>query len=226
MSKVNNFQDEFTFDDILIADDVMTTHDCGMSRIALCAPDQINPVGPKLVKEGYHGCLSVITLRLHYAIQVWCRASIISAASHNGFEKYWWLDWVPGKGGFNNLENTDTSKKMSEKQMLQRFWKLLEKIANSGEVQVTEGYWVNGEGEGMCGPRVTGNVIVDAKTADEIQVDDVQTYPYFKQMRTFKWNERKQVSLCTPAPTATPRCGWQAKALRSSRCWSRPPCRS
>ena len=191
MSKVNNFQDEFTFDDILIAEDVTTTHNCGMSRIALCAPDQINPVGPKLVKEGYHGCLSVITLRLHYAIQVWCRASIISAASHNGFEKYWWLDWVPGKGGFNNLENTDTSKKMSEKQMLQRFWKLLEKIANSGEVQVTEGYWVNGEGKGMCGPRVTGNVIVDAKTADEIQVDDVQTYPYCKQMRTFKWNEIK-----------------------------------
>ena len=113
MSKVNNFQDEFTFDDILIAEDVMVTHDCGMSRIALCAPDQINPNGPKMVKNSYHGSLSAITLKLHYAIQVWCRASIISATSHNGFEKYWWLDWVPGEGGFNNLKYNDTLQKMS-----------------------------------------------------------------------------------------------------------------
>ncbi len=188
MSKVNNFQDEFTVDDILIVEDVTSTHDCGMSRIALCAPDQINPVGPELVKGRLRGTLSAITLKLHYAIQVWCRAAIISSGD-SGFNDYWMLNWETGIGGFKTLNYLGIS--TSEEKLLQCFWKLLEEIANSGEVQVCEGYWVKCDGEGVCGPKVNGNVIIDAETADKIKVDNVYTYPYNKQLKTFKWNEIK-----------------------------------
>ena len=43
MKKVNNFQDEFSIQDIEVAQEVRATHNCGMSRIALKAPDQICP---------------------------------------------------------------------------------------------------------------------------------------------------------------------------------------
>ena len=51
MKKVNNFQDEFSIQDIEIARDVRATYDCGMSRIALKAPDQIYRNSRELMKN-------------------------------------------------------------------------------------------------------------------------------------------------------------------------------
>ena len=187
MSKVNNFQDEFTVDDILIAEDVTSTHDCGMSRIALRAPDQINFYGVELVKGSNRGVLSAITLKLHYAIQVWCKAAIISSGTQ--LNDYWRLDWQTSVGGFNTLNYSGIN--TPEEQILKSFWELLEKIANSGEIQVAEGYWIKCDGVGVRGPKIYGNVFIDTESADKIKVDDVYNYPYNKQMRTFKWNEIK-----------------------------------
>lgn len=51
LSKLLNFQQEFTLEDIKIARDVIRTYDCGMSRIALRAPDQRCLVGRTLMKK-------------------------------------------------------------------------------------------------------------------------------------------------------------------------------
>lgn len=195
MSKVNNFQEEFSLDDILIATEAAYTYDCGMSRIALRAPDQIEKrLGARVFKKFgnvFYNQLPIVTLKLHYAIQVWSKVAFVSARSYNRFEEYWQLDWKPGKGGFNNIEYDETLKKTSEKQMLQLFWKELEKTANSGKIKVSEGYWIKCGGIGVNGPKVKGYAIIDTETVDDVFIDDIHTYPYNKQQRTFKWNEIK-----------------------------------
>ncbi len=191
MGKVKNFQEEFSFDDILIAQEVAATHDCGLSRIALRAPNQKQFVGPYLIKGCNRGSLSAITLKLHYAIQVWCQAAAITSESNDAFQNYWWLDWAPGDGPFNIIKYIERRIQTSDEELLHHFWELLEKIADSGDIQVTEGYWVNCNGTGMYGPRIDGNVIVDAENADDIKIDDIRNYPFNKEPRSYKWREIK-----------------------------------
>ena len=50
-TKVNNFQEEFTIHDIKVARDVKATYNCGMSRIALKAPNQIYRIHKRLMQE-------------------------------------------------------------------------------------------------------------------------------------------------------------------------------
>ena len=56
-NKVNNFQEEFSIHDIEVARDVKATHDCGMSRIALKAPEQIYCCYKRLMQEPDCACI-------------------------------------------------------------------------------------------------------------------------------------------------------------------------
>lgn len=195
MNKVNNFQEEFSIHDIEVARDVKATHDCGMSRIALKAPDQIYRIHKWLMKEpkGASVSLNATTLKLHYAIQVWCKAALISADNPSNLLYYWWLHWESYGSPFNKLVYSNFYRNITVEQLLQWFWELLEKIANSGEIQVTEGYHIDCEGVGNTGPKVKCTLVLDAETGRDIhkKVDDVYTYPYNKEPKTYKWEEIK-----------------------------------
>ena len=105
MSKINNFQEEFSLQDIGIAKEVTATYNCGMSRIALRAPGQIYRIRRSLMKEPKSASAVIVqtTLKMHYAIQVWCEAALISAENPN-LLYYWWLRWKQGEGAFNIIE--------------------------------------------------------------------------------------------------------------------------
>lgn len=194
-NKVNNFQEEFSIHDIEVARDVRATHNCGMSRIALKAPDQIYRVHKSLMKEPdcVSGLIKATTLKLDYAIQVWCRAALISAKNPSNLLYYWWLQWTTDGTPFNKLVYNKFYEDITVEQLLQWFWELLETIANSGEIKVTEGYHIECEGVGNTGPNVTCDLVLDAETGKEIakKVDNVYTYPYNKEPKTYKWIEIK-----------------------------------
>ncbi len=197
MKKVNNFQDEFTIQDIEVAREIRATHDCGMSRIALRAPDQIYRIHRQLMKKPDCASASVhaTTLKLHYAIQVWCKAALISAKNPSNLHYYWWLHWTSDISPFNKLEYSNFYRDITVEQLLHWFWELLEKTANSGEIQVTEGYQIQCEGIGNTGPKVVCTVVLDADTGYEVEkkVENVYTYPYNKEPKTFKWDEIKDL---------------------------------
>ena len=195
MSKVNNFQDEFSYDDVLIAQEVVYTYDCGMSRIALRAPDQILRVGRSLMSEPSHYAhVNAMTLKLFYAIHVWCKAALISAENSGDLLYYWWLDWKTGNGPFNTIEYHNFYRDVTVEQLLNGFWKLLEQIADSGDIKVTEGYWIRNETSSLIKePNIICDLVLNGATASEIEkkVSNVYSYPYNKELVTFKWNEIK-----------------------------------
>ena len=195
MKKVRNFQEEFSIEDIDIARDVRRTYDCGMSRIALKAPEQIYRVYRDIIKEpdSVAATIRAITLKLHYAIQVWCKAALISTKNPSDLIYYWWLRWKSDENPFNKLEYSNFYSDITVDQLLRWFWELLEQIANSGEIQVSEGYWINCEGEGDNGPKVECELVVDADSGGEIsnKVKNIYTYQYNKELKTYKWEEIK-----------------------------------
>ena len=193
MSRVNNFQEEFSLQDIEIAKDAAATYNCGMSRIALKAPDQIYRISHSLMKEPPSASAIVVqtTLKMHYAIQVWCKAAMISAENPSNLLYYWWLQWKQGEGAFNTIEYSNFYNDITIDQLLKWFWELLEQIANSGEIQVCEGYYIRCEGEGFKGPKVVCDMVVDADFARDIKFDNIYTYPYNKELVSYKWNDIK-----------------------------------
>lgn len=192
-SKVNNFQEEFSIHDIEVARDVRSTHDCGMSRIALKAPDQIYRICKNLMKDRNSRSESIkaMTLKLDYAIQVWCKAALVSAKNPSDLLYYWWLNWESDGSPFNKLVYSKFYRNVTVDQLLQCFWNLLETIANSGEIRVAEGYHIECGGEGFQGPKVECTLVLDAETGKEVaeKVDDVYNYQYNKAPRTYKWEE-------------------------------------
>ena len=195
MKKVNNFQEEFSIDDIEIARDVMATHNCGMSRIALKAPTQIFRIHRPLMKDPKSAScmIKAITLKLYYAIQVWCKAALISAENPSNLLYYWWINWKSDGCPFNKLVYSNFYRDITVEQLLLCFWELLESIANSGEIIVTEGYHIECEGVGYTGPNVTCTLVVDAENGKDVdnKVDNVYTYHYNKKPKTYKWNDIK-----------------------------------
>lgn len=194
-TKVNNFQEEFTIHDIKVARDVKATYNCGMSRIALKAPNQIYRIHKRLMQEP--DCASALieatTLKLEYAIQVWCRAALISAKNPSNLLYYWWLNWTSDGSPFNKLEYNKFYRDITVEQLLQWFWDLLEDIANSGEIKVEERYYLESEGVGYCSPNVKCHLVLDAETGKEVvaKVDNVYTYSYNKEQKTYSWEEIK-----------------------------------
>lgn len=193
MGKVKNFQEEFTLQDIEIAKEVTATYNCGMSRIALKAPDQRYRTHQCLMKEPQSTFATVnkTTLKLHYAIQVWCKAALISAKNPSNLLYYWWLHWKQRDGAFNKIEYSNFYQDITVDQLLKWFWELLEEIVNSGEIQVCEGFNIRCEGEGNTGPKIICDMIVDSEVANDIKFDDVYTYPYKKELVSYKWEDIK-----------------------------------
>ena len=195
MKKVNNFQEEFSLQDIKVAKDVYETYDCGMSRIALKAPEHVFKIFRTFtaIADGERDAMVATTLRLYYAIQVWCKAVHISLNGSSELSYYWWLDWKSDERPFNRIEYRKFDSNITIEQLLLDFWKLLEKIADSGEIKVSEGYQFENVGDGITNTKCT--VFLDAISgrAVEKQVRDVINHPYNRTLKTYKWCEIKDL---------------------------------
>lgn len=191
---VKNLQEEFTLQDIEIAREVIATYNCGMSRIALRAPSQIYKINQRLMKEPNSASATVFqtTLKLHYAIQVWCKAVLISKDNPGNLLYYWWLHWKKGEDAFNTIEYSNFYRSnITIELLLKWFWELLENIANSGEIQVCEGYTIKSVDNEFCEPKIVCDIIVDAESARDIKYDSVYSYPYNKEPVSYKWEDIK-----------------------------------
>ncbi len=195
MKKVNNFQDEFSIQDIEIARDVRATYDCGMSRIALKAPDQVYRLVNRMFSKpkSSSAVIDYRTLKLEYAIQVWIKAALISANNPSNLLYYWSLGWEDTDGPFRTIRYHNFYRDITVDQLLAWFWELLEKIANSGEIKVSEGYQVYGEGVGNTGPKVKCIVILNRDEARGMYktIEDVYTYNYDITPKSYTWDEIK-----------------------------------
>ena len=193
--KANNFEDEFTREDIEIARDVNATYDCGMSRIVLKAPEQRYKIYSSLFKtpRSKSATLDCRTLKLEYAIQVWTKAALISADNPSNLLYYWWLHWEDSDGPFRKLVYSNFYRDITVEQLLAWFWDLLEKIADSGEITVCEGFHIYSEGVGNTGPKCICQVVLDRDDARYMykELSDVYTHTYSKQPVTYKWKDIK-----------------------------------
>jgi hypothetical protein len=123
MKKVNNFQEEFSLQDIKVAKDVYETYDCGMSRIALKAPEHVFKIFRTFtaIADGERDAMVATTLRLYYAIQVWCKAVHISLNGSSELSYYWWLDWKSDERPFNRIEYRKFDSSITIEQLLLDF---------------------------------------------------------------------------------------------------------
>ena len=135
-------------------------------------------------------------MRLEYAIQVWLKAALVSAKNPGPLLYYWWLHYKENETSFNEIKYNKFYDDTTPEEMVEGFWKLLEQIANSGEIKVSEGYsYTNKHGCLVTQPNIEFCLVLDEENVTNAykNIDDVFEYPYNMQKRTFKWNEIKDL---------------------------------
>lgn len=208
-----NFQDLYPFEDYLKTYQAKKTFDCGLSPVCLLAPDHYWTVHQDVI-NGRNTCsaaLTIRTLKLEYAIQVWVRAALISSGRHNDIEYYWWLNYEDNETSFRELKYSyHPYNNYTPKELNAAFWKLLEEIANSGEVKVHEGYsYENHTDTSNNNANISFTVAlnIDSISDEHRYIRDIFTQDYDTTPRSFSWEEisplfteltLKQLSLTDP----------------------------
>ncbi len=204
--KCPNFQDLFSLEDIFLAEKVRATHESGLSRIVICAPEQRSNTSCSIFPDSSSAHLSCLTLKLKYAIEVWTKAVLISDHQNPGdIFYYWWLHWADNETSFRHLEYSKFYKNITVEELLASFWVLLESIANSGEIKVSEGINIqthySGSEYNML-PKIECEIVVDAETGRQVyeQVSGkwpdnkiIYDYPFDKASKTYKWADIKDM---------------------------------
>lgn len=103
------------------------------------------------------------------------------------------MHWKEGNGAFNELEYSNFYRDITVDQLLKCFWNLLKEIADSGEIKVTEGFWIRNQGISDTKPRLICDLVINADSARNIKIDDVYEYPYNKELKSYSWNEIKDM---------------------------------
>ena len=196
--KYPNFQELYSFEDYKKAYDAHSTLDCGLSQICLSAPSQHYSIHTNVIKdkEAAHALINFRTLKLEYAIQVWLKAALISQRNPGPLLYYWSLHYEDNETSFRELKY---SKKYSEKSpefYIEEFWKLLEEIADSGSVKVSEGFSHSCHSDLLpTKPKIEFNVVLDREEVKSTYKDfnDVYGHPYCREMKTYKWDEIKHL---------------------------------
>lgn len=203
--KCPNFQDLFSLDDILLAQRVNRTHQTGLSRIVICAPDQRYGIHAPLFPDASSTTLLCLTLKLKYAMDVWTKAVLVSRNNPGELLYYWWIHWKENETSFNHLEYSNFYRDITVDDLLSKFWALLKSIADSGDIKVSEGLYIQTKTSSWAWdskPEVTCEIVVDKESG--LDVSDtvsgkwpenkvVYDYPFDKSPRTFKWDEIKDM---------------------------------
>lgn len=166
---MKNFQELYDVSDMKIAKDVRNTFNLGLSRVSINAPSQIAKINQEVFKEKSSSANVVYkTLKLEYAIQVWYKAALISKDNPgDGTHFYWWLHWVNDETPFRHLEYSNFYSDITIEELNSRFWQLLERIANTREIKVPEGFQFNKDTNKYNSVNISCDVIVDCENARE-----------------------------------------------------------
>lgn len=196
-----NLQTEFSLEDIKIARDVLNTYPCGLSRVALNCPDQVECIGLSKI-TGYHqtGMATVTyrTLKLQYALEVWFRVVAISQCNPGPLVHYWWLNWEDCNNGFRTLVYNESVKyyDVDHENLIAEFLELLRVVADSGEIKVHE-YCRSSLNTKLndlsdsCKPSF--EVVADGATAGEVynRIGHIADYNYDTTDVSYTWNDIK-----------------------------------
>lgn len=203
--KCPNFQDLFSLKDILLAQRVNRTYQTGLSRIVICAPDQRCDIHAPLFPGASSTTLRCLTLKLKYAMDVWTKAVLVSLNNPGELLYYWWIHWKENETSFNHLEYSNFYRDITVDDLLSKFWALLKSIADSGDIKVSEGLYIQTKTSSWAWdsePEVTCEIVVDKESGLDVydtvsgkwpENKVVYDYPFDKSPRTFKWNEIKDM---------------------------------
>lgn len=211
VKKYPNYQDLYSFADCKRAYEAHRTFDCGLSPVCLSAPDLHYSCHKDIIKGRDAGSANVCyrTLKLEYAIRVWLRAALVSADNPGPLLYYWWLGYEDNETSFREVKYHKFYANTTPEEQVAGFWRLLEEIADSGEVKVCEGYSYKVK-DGAIRYGANFVVVLDRESAKDVEkvVEDVFVHPYNLTPKTYKWSEikdlfiqltLKQLSLVNPA---------------------------
>ena len=206
--KCPNFQDLFSLEDIFLAEKVRATYETGLSPIVLCAPAQRCNSSGDLYPDSSDARLNCLTLKLKYAIEVWTKAVLISDHQNPGdIFYYWWLGWKDNDTSFRHLEYHKFYRDITVEELLRRFWSLLESIADSGEIKVTEGFNIQAHNSNFTSdslPKVECEIVIDSDSGHDVyekvlgkwpEKKYIYDYHFDKTPKTYKWLDIKDMFL-------------------------------
>lgn len=203
--KYPNFQDLFSMEDIDLVRKVKRTHNSGLSRIVLCVPDQRCDYSTSVFSDSSSMNLHCLTLKLKYAMDVWAKAVLLSGHQNpSNLYNYWNLHWEDNDTSFRHIEYSDFHSDITVQELLSGFWSLLESIADSGEIKVSEGLhmqcsnskWNNAK------PIISCELVVDASSGRDVynktagnwpERKEIYNYPFDKTPRSYKWVDIKDM---------------------------------
>ena len=134
-------------------------------------------------------------------MDVWTKAVLVSSDNPGELLYYWWLHWNENETSFNHLEYSNFHRDITVEELLAKFWALLESIADSGDIKVSEGLNMQTKTSSWAWdsePKVTCEIVVDKESGLDVydavsgkwpETKVVYDYPFNKTPRTFKWDE-------------------------------------
>lgn len=191
--KYPNFQDLYSFEDYKKTYEARSTFSCGLSPVCLQAPLQHNSGSSNL---GNYTKFEFRTLRLEYAIQVWLKAALISQRHESQIRDYWNLRYTDNDTSFREVKYYEKYTIEKQRTLIDGFWKLLEEIADSGEIKVCEGFaYMNKTNEYESYPQTDFIIILDMEEMNTCgqHIDDIFTYDYNTDKKSYSWKEIKDL---------------------------------
>ena len=197
IKKYPNFQDLYSFEDYKRAYEAQETFCCGLSPICLSAPKHHVSVHTDVTgdESSDTALVTIRTLKLAYATQVWTRAMLVSSGNDDALYGYWSLHYRDNETSFRELAYVDLPDGVTPEVLASYFWDLLETIANSGSVKVCEGYSLINKGLDGLGitesPLIAFDVVLDRDEAKGCvdEISDVMAFPYNREPKSYRWEE-------------------------------------
>lgn len=198
-----NFQDLYSIDDIKKA--MRCSKRTGYYPISLIRNDQEDVLGNthRLGKYDLNETSQrTYTLKYWYAMQVWNTAVAVASSCSVGNELLYILPhWEDRDESFRMLVND----KDFTPGMVDLLWKRLEEIADSGNIKVHEGFFIENVTKGYWGDpgkchidsrcKFVLHVIVDQENVRKTKfpINDLWEHPFCKDDKTFRWEEIKHL---------------------------------
>lgn len=198
-----NFQDLYSIEDIKKAK--QCSKETGYYPISLIPGNQYEVLGNTGHLGKYHldeTSQRIYTLKYWYAIQVWNTVIATSCNSLAGNDFLSILPhWENRDDSFRKLVNNERF----NPEIVAKLWRLLENIANSGNIKVHEGFFIEIATKGYWGApakchietkcKFKIHIILDVENArnTKFPVEDIWEYSFCKDDKTYKWDEIKHL---------------------------------